>query len=183
MSRKKAGAPLGVVGLLAAAVAVAVLIAPGTLSYFVSSAQTPATTVSTGEAALSIAGSGGPSGTVYPGGPTQLLATRTITNTGDVALSLVSAFTATGALAPSLTITVSVQSGACAATPPATWPADSGRWQGTTAGLTTSVPTTIGIGATRRLCAWQRLGVNAPNGTQGQAAPVSITVTGTQVAP
>lgn len=183
MSRKKAGAPLGVVGLLAAAVAVAVLIAPGTLSYFVSSAQTPATTVSTGEAALSIAGSGGSNAAIYPGGPARLLANRTITNTGDVALSLTSGFTAAGALGSSVTITVSVQSGSCASTPPANWPTTSGRWQGTTAGLTTSVPTTIAVGATRRLCAWQSLGVNAPNGTQGQTAAVSITVTGSQVAP
>lgn len=183
MSRKKAGAPLGVAGLIAGIVAVAVVLAPGTLSYFVSSKQTQAVSVSTGEAALTITGNGGSNSGVYPGGPAQLIATRTLTNDGDVALSLVSGFTATGALASSVTLTVSVQSGSCAATPPGSWPADSGRWQGTTAGLTTSVPTTIAIGASRTVCVWQSLGVNTPNGTQGTTAAVSITLTGTQVAP
>ena len=98
-------------------------------------------------------------------------------------LTLGSAFTATGALASSVVLTVSVQSAACAATPPATWPAGSGRWQGTTAAATLAVPTTLEIGATRTLCVWQSLDVNAPNGTQGQAAAVNVTITGTQIAP
>lgn len=184
MSRnKKAGAPIGAAGLIAAVVAVAVLVAPGTLSNFVSSTQTHAVSVSTGQAALAIAGSGGSNSGVYPGGPAQLIAARTVSNTGDVDLSLASAFTATGALASSIVLTASVQTGTCAATPPASWPADSGRWQGTAAGLTASVPTTIGIGASRTLCVWQSLDVNAPNGTQGQTAAVTVTVTGTQTTP
>lgn len=183
MSRKKAGAPLGVAGLIAAVVAIAVVMAPGTLSYFVSSKQTQAATVSTGSAGLVISGTGGSNSGVYPGGPAQLIATRTIANTGDVNLSLASAFAATGGLAASVTLTVSVQTGACAATPPVSWPADSGRWQGTTAGLATSVTTTIAIGASRTLCVWQSLDQNVPNGTQGQTAAVTVNVTGTQIAP
>ena len=62
-------------------------------------------------------------------------------------------------------------------------PADTGRWQGTTAGLTTAVPTTIAVGASRTLCVWQSLGTNTPDGTQGQTASVTVTVTGTQTAP
>ncbi len=183
MSRKKAGAPLGAAGLIAAVVAIAVVLAPGTLSYFVSSTQTQPVSVSTGEAALVVSGTGGSSSGVYPGGPAQLIATRTISNTGDVALSLATAFSATGGLASSIVLTASVQTGGCAATPPASWPADTGRWQGTTAGLTTAVPTTIAVGASRTLCVWQSLGTNTPDGTQGQTASVTVTVTGTQTAP
>ena len=183
MSRNKAKAPLGVAGLIAAVVAVAVVLAPGTLSHFLSSTQTQAVSVSTGQAALSLAGSGGSNSGVYPGGPAQLIATRAIANTGDVALTLASAFTATGALAASVIVTVSVQSGACAATPPASWPADSGRWQGTTAALGVAVATTVTAGATRTVCVWQSLGADAPNGTQGQTAAVAIALTGTQTAP
>ncbi len=184
MSRnKKAGAPRGAAGLLAAVVAIAVVMAPGTLSSFVSSSQTEGVSVSTGQAALTVSGSGGSAAGVYPGGPAQLIASRTVTNTGDVALSLAAAFGATGGLAPSVVLTVSAQTGACAATPPASWPSDSGRWAGTTAGLTTSAPTTIGIGASLTLCVWQSLDANTPNGTQGQTAAVSISLTGTQVAP
>lgn len=183
MSRNKTKAPLGVAGLIAGVVAVAVLLAPGTLSSFVSSKQTQAVSVSTGQAALSITGTGGSNSGVYPGGPAQLIATRTIANTGDVSLGLVSAFTATGGLAASVVLTVSVQSGACAATPPGSWPADSGRWQGTTAGLSLSVPTTLAAASARTLCIWQSLDASAPNGTQGQTAAVSVTVTGTQTAP
>jgi hypothetical protein len=183
MSRNKTKAPLGVAGLIAGVVAVAVLLAPGTLSSFVSSKQTQAVSVSTGQAALSITGTGGSTSGVYPGGPAQLIATRTIANTGDVSLGLVSAFTATGGLAASVVLTVSVQSGACAATPPGSWPADSGRWQGTTAGLSLSVPTTLAAASARTLCIWQSLDASAPNGTQGQTAAVSVTVTGTQTAP
>lgn len=183
MSRSKTKAPLGVAGLIAGVVAVAVLLAPGTLSSFVSSKQTQAVSVSTGQAALSITGTGGSTSGVYPGGPAQLIATRTIANTGDVSLGLVSAFTATGGLAASVVLTVSVQSGACAATPPGSWPADSGRWQGTTAGLSLSVPTTLAAASARTLCIWQSLDASAPNGTQGQTAAVSVTVTGTQTAP
>lgn len=183
MSRKKTGAPLGVAGLIAGVVAIAVVLAPGTLSYLVSSKQTAATTVSSGQAALTIAGSGGSNSGVYPGGPAQLIASRTVTNGGDVALTLTSAFGATGALAASVTLTASVQTAACAATPPTSWPADSGRWIGTTAGLTTSVPTTISIGATRNVCVWQSLATTVPDGTQGQTAAVTVTLTGTQIAP
>jgi hypothetical protein len=183
MSRNKAKAPLGVAGLIAGVVAVAVLLAPGTLSYFVSSTEAPAVSVSTGEAALSITGTGGSNSGVYPGGPAQLIASRAIANTGDVSLGLASAFTATGGLASSVILTVSVQSAACAATPPATWPADAGRWQGTTAATKAAVPTTVAAGASRTLCVWQSLAANAPNGTQGQTAAVSVTITGTQTAP
>lgn len=183
MSRKKAGAPLGITGLIAGVVAIAVVLAPGTLSYFVSSKQTQAATVSSGQAALTIAGSGGSNSGVYPGGPAQLIATRTVANGGDVGLTLTSAFTATGGLATSVVITTSVQTAACAATPPGSWPADSGRWIGTTAGLTTSVPTTIAIGATRNVCVWQSLPTTVADGTQGQTAAVTVTLTGTQIAP
>ncbi|WP_169580583.1 MULTISPECIES: hypothetical protein [Microbacterium] len=183
MSRKKSGRPLGVAGLIAGVVAVAVVLAPGTLSSFVSTAQADAVSVSTGEAALSISGTGGSTAGVYPGGPAQLIATRSIANTGDVALSLSSSFSATGTLAASVVLTVAVQSGACAATPPTSWPADTGRWQGTTAGQTTAVANTLTTGATRTVCVWQSLAASAPNGTQGQTAAVSLTITGTQTAP
>lgn len=183
MSRKKSKAPLGAAGLIAGIVAIAVVLAPGTLSYFVSSTQTQAVSVSTGDAGLAIAGSGGSNSGVYPGGPAQLIATRTVTNTGDVSLGLASAFTATGNLATSVTLTVSVQTAACAATPPGSWPAGSGRWQGKTSGLTTSVSTTLAAGSARNLCVWQSLDANTPNGTQGQTAAVTITLTGTQTAP
>ncbi|MHC2997717.1 hypothetical protein [Microbacterium sp. HJ5] len=182
MSRKKAKAPLGIAGLIAGVVAVAVVMAPGTLSYFVSSTQTQAVSVSSGGAALVITGTGGSSTGVYPGGPAQLIATRTIANTGDVPLSLASTFSATGGLAASVILTVGVQSGACAATPPATWPADSGRWQGTTAASTTAADTTLAPGAARTMCVWQSLDASAPNGTQGQTAAAAITITGTQIA-
>lgn len=183
MSRKKAKAPLGAAGFIAGIVAIAVVMAPGTLSNFVSSTQTQAASVSSGDAGLVIAGSGGSNSGVYPGGPAQLIATRTVSNTGDVALSLASGFGASGGLASSVILTISVQTGACAATPPASWPGDTGRWQGKTNGLTTAVATTITPGATRNLCVWQSLDANAPNGTQGQTAAVTITVTGTQTAP
>ncbi|WP_127473135.1 hypothetical protein [Microbacterium sulfonylureivorans] len=183
MSRKKAKAPLGVAGLIAGVVALAVVFAPGTLSYFVSSTQTQAVSISTGEAALSISGTGGSNSGVYPGGPAQLIAARSIANTGDVSLGLASAFSATGGLAASVIITVSVQAAACASTPPSSWPADSGHWQGTTAGLTTAVPTTLATDVSRTLCVWQGLDANAPNGTQGKTAAVNITLTGTQTAP
>jgi hypothetical protein len=183
MSRKKSKAPLGAAGLIAGIVAIAVVMAPGTLSYFVSSTQTQAATVSTGDAGLTIAGTGGSNSGVYPGGPAQLIAARTVSNTGDVSLGLASVFSASGALASSVILTVSVQSGACAATPPVSWPADTGRWQGTTSALTAAVSTTIAAGATRNLCVWQSLDANTPNGTQGQTAAVSITLTGTQTAP
>lgn len=183
MPRSKVKAPLGVAGILAGVVAVAVVLAPGTLSSFVSSTEAPAVSVSTGQAALAITGTGGSNSGVYPGGPAQLIAARSIANTGDVPLSLASAFTATGGLATSVVLTVSVQTGVCAATPPATWPADSGRWQATTAASTVAVPTTLAVGATRTLCVWQSLDPNAPNGTQGQSAAVSVTLTGTQIAP
>ena len=52
MSRKKAKAPLGAAGLIAGIVAIAVVMAPGTLSNFVSSTQTQAASVSTGDAGL-----------------------------------------------------------------------------------------------------------------------------------
>lgn len=183
MSRKKSKAPLGAAGLIAGIVAIAVVLAPGTLSYFVSSTQTQAVSVSTGDAGLVIAGTGGSNSGVYPGGPAQLIASRTVSNTGDVTLGLTSAFAASGGLASSVIVTVSVQTAACAATPPGTWPGDSGRWQGKTSGLTTSVSTTLAVGATRNLCVWQSLDANTPNGTQGQTASVSITLTGTQTAP
>lgn len=182
MSRKKAAGPLGAAGLVAGLVMLAVIAAPGTLSSFVSSADTEAVSISTGEAALSITGSGGSTAGVYPGGPAQLIATRTVTNTGDVPLAVTGAFTAGGALAASVVLTVSVQTAACAATPPATWPSDSGRWQGSAAGLTTSVPVTLSVDAARTLCVWQSLDAAAPNGTQGQAANVTVSLTGTQTA-
>jgi hypothetical protein len=184
MSRnKKAGAPVGAAGLLAAVVAVAVLVAPGTLSSFVSSTQTQGVSVSTGQAALTLSGEGGSGSGVYPGGPAQLIAARTLSNTGDVALGLAATFGATGALASSVVLTASVQTGVCAATPPAAPPADSGRWSGTAAGLTASAPTSIEAGASRTLCVWQSLDASAPNGTQGQTAAVTVSLTGTQVAP
>ena len=182
MSRKKAAAPLGAAGLVAGLVVLAVIAAPGTLSSFVSSADAEAVSISTGEAALAITGAGGSAAGVYPGGPAQLIATRAIANTGDVPLSVAAAFTAGGALAGSVVLTVSVQSAACTATPPATWPSGTGRWQGTAAALTTSVPVTLAVDAARTLCVWQSLDATAPNGTQGQTATVTVSLTGTQTA-
>lgn len=183
MSRNKAQAPLGVAGLIAGIVAVAVVLAPGTLSYFVSSTESAAVAVSTGQAALSVTGTGGSTTVLYPGGPAQLIATRSIANTGDVPLALAPALSTTGALASSVVLTVSVQTSACAPVPPSSWPADTGVWQGTAAGLTLTVPTTLAAASRRTLCVWQALDANAPDGTQGQTAATTITFSGTQTAP
>lgn len=184
MSRTKPKAPLGVAAVIAGIVVAAVVMVPGTLSNFVSSKQTAAATVSTGQAALTITGSGGGSTNgVYPGGPAELLATRTVTNGGDVSLSLSGALGASGTLGSAVTITVSAQTTACAATPPTSWAAGTGVWQGKTSGLTTATAVTLAPGASRTLCVWQSLDTSAPAATQGQSAPVSVTLTGTQTTP
>ena len=174
--------PAVAAALLAGAVALAVAVAPGTLSYLQSSAGTTAVAVTTGSAALQLNRTAGQTAiAVYPTGPAALVdptTAPTVTNTGTVPLAISAGVTAAGAtaanLAGAVVVSVALQSGStCPATPPA------GTWAGAT-GTTSGALGSLAVGATQRVCVWQSLPASAPNNTFNPTATVTLTLTGAQ---
>lgn len=184
MPRARLFRPLGPALLIAGVLVAAVVAAPGTLSKLVSSSRTPQIAVSSGRADLVITGNGGgPGAGVYPGGPAELLVSRTLVNDGDVPLRLRVSASAADDLARSVIVVVSVQPGACAASPPSSAPTATGLWMGAPDNLSAAATPTLSVGATRTLCVWQSLSPDAPDGTFGRSASIAVTVGGVQIAP
>jgi len=181
-TRRRGPKPASAATLLAGIVALAVLVAPGTLSYLQSSATASGTSITTGSASLQIARTNGQTAAaVYPGGPAALIDPTTapsVTNAGTVPLAVTANLTATGAAATNfagaVVISVALQAGTtCAAAPPA------GTWSGV-AGATSPTLATLAVGQAQRVCVWQSLPASAPAGTFNQAATITLTLTGSQ---
>ncbi|MCC2027984.1 hypothetical protein KEC56_00310 [Microbacterium sp. YMB-B2] len=182
MNRRTRRRPLGTTLLLAGAVVLAVVGAPGTIAYLTDQATIPGATVSTGTAELTVSAVGAQAATVvYPGGPATRLhptAAPTVTNTGMVPLAVTVTPSASGAaptnFAGSVLVSVALQtSSSCAATPPA------GTWSGTS-GSVSGALVTLAPGQSRTLCAWQQLPTTAPNGSSAQTAAIALVLTGAQ---
>lgn len=181
-ARRRGPKPAGAAVLLAGVVALAVLVAPGTLSYLQSSATASGASITTGSAALQLARTNGQTAAaVYPGGPAALIdptTAPTLTNTGTVPLAVTAGLTAAGATAANfagtVVLSVALQAGTtCAATPPP------GTWSGV-AGTTSPTLGVLAVGQAQRICVWQSLPATAPSGTFNQSANITLTLTGSQ---
>ncbi|ODU78072.1 MAG: hypothetical protein ABT08_04940 [Microbacterium sp. SCN 71-21] len=172
--------------LVLGAVVLAVVVAPGTYGSFSSATSVSPATVTTGTPSLAITtGTPVTPAGVYPGGPADLIAVRTVTNGGAVGLRLGAAVALAGAsssnLGGNVVVSFATQTSAtCAATPPA-----SGLWTWSLAGGLTSPTTapTLASGASATLCVWQSLPVTAANGTFAASASPTLTLTGSQTSP
>lgn len=182
MASSRRRRPLGAILLLAGAIALAVVGAPGTIAFLSAQASGPTASVTTGSAALSVSAvSPQTAPGVYPGGPPAPLhpsAAPRVTNSGTVPLGVsvspAAGGAAAGTFAGSVVIAVVLQdAGVCASAPPA------GSWAGS-AGSTSGVLSTLAPGAAKTVCAWQQLPVDAVDGTQGQTAAFTLILTGAQ---
>lgn len=172
--------------LLAGAVALAVIAAPGSMAYLQTQASTGGVTLTTGTAELEIGPGSGAAPQLVPDGQLRLINSAnaaTITNSGDVPLalgvSLAASDTTPSSFGSATLFVVWLSPGACVV-PTALGP---GIWAGR---ATTPVATSIGTlapGAQQQLCLAAGLDVSAPAaaGTSG-ATTFTVTVTGTQVA-
>lgn len=182
MSSRSRRRPLGATLLLAVAVALAVLGAPGTIAFLSAQAGGPTASVTTGSASLSV--SAVPAQTavgVHPGGPAESLhpsAAPRVTNTGTVPLAVSVSPSVSdanpGPFARAVAIVVLLQDAATCAPAPA-----KEAWVGAV-DATSGVLAVLPPGAAKTVCAWQRLPIDAPDGSQGQTASFTLTLTGAQ---
>ena len=150
------------------AVSLGLLGAGATDAYFTSTvAATPASTISSGTATLSVGAESLNWSNLAPGN--SVTGTFTITNTGDVPLALSATTTTTMTTmtppVPTNPFTISVANGACPAAP------------GVPAG---SLSGTLAAGATTSACLVVTLPANAPSTAQSANAAISTTISGVQ---